>query len=265
MVEQLVAFVLGFSICGLVGLAFLPLVSARARRLTLKGVEQHLPMTFDEMEAERDLLRARYAVEKRELELAAERERQLRAIDSAELGRRTADIVCVEETLRVTEAQLRQRDDALAQATEKGDRVSTELGAATKALAERESELRDKAGDFDALAETHRMVKIEMERLQSRLREAEGRNENFEARRERLLAKIEAERKRVEEAQAQAAALRESLERGGGAAMADLRAAILDIGRQVVAQEVAAQEVVAQEVAAQGVAGAQEVSAQQQA
>ncbi len=153
MVEQLVAFALGFSICGLIGLAFLPLVSARARRLTLKGVEQQLPMTFDEMEAERDLLRARFAVERRELELVAERERQLRAADSAELGRRTADIVRVEEVLRTTQEQLKQREDALAHMTEKSEKLFAELGATKANLAEREAELRDKSGEFDALAE----------------------------------------------------------------------------------------------------------------
>ncbi|MCW2274655.1 hypothetical protein GJ654_11465 [Rhodoblastus acidophilus] len=236
MVEQLVAFALGFSICGLIGLAFLPLVSARARRLTLKGVEQQLPMTFDEMEAERDLLRARFAVERRELELVAERERQLRAADSAELGRRTADIVRVEEVLRTTQEQLRQREDALAHMTEKSETLFAELGATKANLAEREAELRDKSGEFDALAEVHRLLKIELERMQSRLRESEGRNENFEARRERLMAKIEAERKLAEEAQAEADALRGTLERGGGAEVADLRAAILDIGRRVAGQ-----------------------------
>jgi chromosome segregation ATPase len=280
LVEQLVAFALGFSICGLIGLAFLPLVSARARRLTLKGVEQLLPMTFDEMEAERDLLRARFAVERRELELVAERERQLRAADSAELGRRTADIVRVEEALRTTEEQLREREDALAHMTEKSERLFAELGATKANLAEREAELRDKSGEFDALAEVHRLLKIEVERLRSRLREAEGRNENFEARRERLMAKIEAERKQAEEAQAEAAALRETLERGGGPEMGDLRAAILDIGRRVAAQaengggqdrigrdsvpEVAAREETAQENAAEEDA-AQKISARERA
>jgi chromosome segregation ATPase len=242
LVEQLVAFALGFSICGLVGLAFLPLVSARARRLTLKGVEQHLPMTFDEIEAERDLLRARFAVEKRELELIAERERHLRAADSAELGRRTADIVRVEERLRATEETLREREEQLAAATAKGEKLFMELGETRARLAGREAELREKAGDFDGLAETHRLAKVEMERLQSRLREAEGRNENFQARRERLVAKLGAERKRAEDLVAEAVALRESLKRGGGPEMADLRAAILDIGRQVAAQDVAARE-----------------------
>ena len=75
MVEQIVDFILGFVICGLIGLAFLPLVSRRARRLTLARIEARLPMTFDEIEAERDLLRARFAVELRALEIKAAQER----------------------------------------------------------------------------------------------------------------------------------------------------------------------------------------------
>ena len=40
LVEQIVDFALGFVICGLIGLAFLPVVSARARRLTLARVNR---------------------------------------------------------------------------------------------------------------------------------------------------------------------------------------------------------------------------------
>jgi chromosome segregation ATPase len=237
LVEQFVAFALGFSICGLIGLAFLPLVSARARRLTLKRIEDRLPMTFDEIEADRDLLRARFAVERRELELAAERERQLRAADSAELGRRTADIVRVEERLRATEDKLEACDRLLAQTIAKGEKLQADLEEAHERIAAREKELREKTGEFDALAEAHRALKNEMPLLEAKLRDAEGRNANFRARRERLVAKIEAERKRVEAIEAEATALRLKLDQGGGLEMAGLRAAILDIGRQVAAHD----------------------------
>ncbi|MBB4198758.1 hypothetical protein CCR94_08785 [Rhodoblastus sphagnicola] len=237
MIEQLVAFALGFSICGLIGLAFLPLVSARARRLTLTSIEERLPMTFDEIEADRDLLRARFAVEKRDLEIAVERERQLRAAASAELGRRTADIVQAGDKLRAAEAEIKARDEQLAQATARVESFKGELVEMQGRLAGREQDLREKAKEYDALAEAHRAVNIEMERLRSRLQEAEGRNQAFEARRERLIAKIEAEHKRVEEVEAEAKTLRERLDQDGGVAVADLRAAILDIGRQIAAHD----------------------------
>lgn len=237
MVEQLVAFALGFSICGLIALAFLPLVSARAQRLTLKRIEERLPMTLDEIEADRDLLRARFAVERRDIEIALERERLSRAGDSAELGRRATEIVRTQERLRATADQLDERDGQLARALDEGEKLRTDLGETRGRLELREAELRKTAGEFDALAEAHRTLNVQLEQARSRLRESEGRNERFEARRERLVAKIEAERKRVEEVEAEVKALRQNLAQGGGMENADLRAAILDIGRQIAARE----------------------------
>jgi chromosome segregation ATPase len=235
LVEQFVAFALGFSICGLIGLAFLPVVSARARRLTLKSIEERLPMTFDEIEADRDLLRARFAVEKRDLEIALERERQSRAADSAELGRRIAELVRTQDQLRATSAQLAERDEQLARAVEKAEQLMAGMGETRAALVGREDALREKAAEYDALAAKHRALNIEVEQMRSRLREEEDRNAHFESRRERLVAKIESEQKRTEDAEAEAKLLRQRLDQGGGVEMADLRAAILDIGRKVAA------------------------------
>lgn len=237
MIEQIVAFALGISVCGLIGLAFLPLVSARARRLTLQRIEDRLPMTFDEIEADRDLLRARFAVEKRDLEIAVDKERQLRAADGAELGRRAAELVRLEEQLRTTSAQLAERNAQLAEALGKHEIAQGALSETRDALAGRAEELRRKFVEFDALAQLHRDLTAEGKELRALLDQAERRNEAFEARRERLLAKIEADRKRIEELEAETGALRQRLEQGGGVEMADLRAAILDIGRQVAAQE----------------------------
>jgi chromosome segregation ATPase len=237
LVEQLVAFALGFSICGLIALAFLPLVSARAQRLTLKRIEERLPMTLDEIEADRDLLRARFAVERRDIEIALEHERLSRTGDSAELGRRATEIVRTQQQLRTTADQLDERNGQLARALDEGEKLRTDLGETRGRLELREAELRKAAGEYDALAEAHRTLHVQLEQARSRLRESEGRNERFEARRERLVAKIEAERKRVEEVEIEIKALRQNLAQGGGMENADLRAAILDIGRQVAAQE----------------------------
>ena len=73
------------------------------------------------------------------------------------------------------------------------------------------------------------------------MREAQERDAAFEARRERLMARIEGERKRIEELEAECAFLRQRLEQGGGEArpspgeteMLDLRAAIARIGHDV--------------------------------
>ncbi len=127
MIEQIVDFSLGFVICGLIGMAFLPLVSARARRLTLARIEARLPMTFDEIEAERDLLRARFAVEKRALELAAEEARSGHTADSAELGRRAVALMRANEQLEQTVSLLNERNAQLAKSLEFGEKTQASL------------------------------------------------------------------------------------------------------------------------------------------
>ncbi|WP_294539086.1 hypothetical protein [uncultured Rhodoblastus sp.] len=153
MVEQIVYFTLGFVLCGLIGLAFLPLVSRRARRLTLTRIEARLPLTFAEIEAERDLLRAGFAVEKRALEIAAEQAKAERAADSAELGRRAVAVMRATEHLQQTESLLRDRDGQLAKSLEFGEKTRAELLETQESLAAREAELTQKNADYDLLAQ----------------------------------------------------------------------------------------------------------------
>ena len=169
MVEQIVDFTLGFVICGLIGMAFLPLVSARARRLTLARIEARLPMTFDEIEAERDLLRARFAVEKRALELKAEEARADRAADSAELGRRAVALTRANEQLDQTNALLRDRNAQLAKSLEFGEKTQAELTETRESLATRSLELTQKSGDYDQLAESHRQLDSRAHQIEASL------------------------------------------------------------------------------------------------
>ncbi len=198
MVEQIVYFTLGFVISGLIGLAFLPLVSARARRLTLARIEARLPMTFEEIEAERDLLRARFAVEKRALEIEAEKARAERAEDSAELGRRAVAVMRANEHLQQTESLLRERDAQLAKALEFGEKTHAGLTEAQESLSARKTELLQKSGDYDGLAEAHQKLGHRAATLEaalaaanSQLHDMRGKWEASEAARRENLARAE--------------------------------------------------------------------------
>lgn len=166
MVEQIVDFALGFVICGLIGLAFLPVVSARARRLTLARIESRLPMTFDEIEADRDLLRARFAAENRALEIKAAEARDGKAADEAELGRRAVALMRATEQLEQTTALLNDRNAQLAKSLEFGEKTQAELNEACESLARRQSELSTLHGEYDKLAD-------ERQKLDQRARELE--------------------------------------------------------------------------------------------
>lgn len=254
MVEQIVDFTLGFVICGLIGLAFLPMVSGRARRLTLSRIEARLPMTFDEIEAERDLLRARHAVDIRALEVKAEQERNAHARDEAELGRRALAIRQAQEQWNATAARLKETEEKLGQALDHGEKTAAALNEAREALSAREQELEQKTREYEDVVEQRRQLDHRAQGLDVALVEAERRLAEFDERRKRLLAKIVAERQRGDTLEQENIDLRRALADAGAAAgapvmaidsggvayplspereMLDLREAIARIGQQV--------------------------------
>ena len=141
LVEQIVDFTLGFVICGLIGLAFLPLVSARARRLTLARIEARLPMTFDEIEADRDLLRARFAVENRALEIKADEARQAAPPTPPNSAAARSPSRRANEQLAQTNALLDERNAQLAKSLEFGEKTQAALDETREALAAKHEEL----------------------------------------------------------------------------------------------------------------------------
>ena len=75
-------------VAGLLALIFLPVLWARALRLTRQRLQAQIPVSMQEILADRDHLRAEFAVEQRKLEQAMELVRDGKARDMAELGRR---------------------------------------------------------------------------------------------------------------------------------------------------------------------------------
>lgn len=89
-------FALGFLTAGLLTLMFLPAIWRRALRLTQRRLEQRLPLSMQEVAAERDQLRAEFAIERRRIEQANETLVETRAKDLAELSRRAVRIATLQ-------------------------------------------------------------------------------------------------------------------------------------------------------------------------
>jgi hypothetical protein len=92
MVETMMYAAIGFLSASLLALGIVPLLHARAERLTINQLEARLPLTISEVQAERDLLRADFAVQMRRLELKIERLTDKNARQMAGLGR-NADLI----------------------------------------------------------------------------------------------------------------------------------------------------------------------------
>jgi hypothetical protein len=72
MAEALMYAAIGFLSAGMVALAAIPLVHKRAVRLTLRDLEGGLPISIAEVQAEKDALRAEFAMAVRRLEITNE-------------------------------------------------------------------------------------------------------------------------------------------------------------------------------------------------
>ena len=106
-IEQAMVFALGFLVAGLLTLLFLPAFWRRAVRLSRRRLEMLMPLSMDEIIAERDQLRAQFAAERRRIEQAQETLQAARARDMAELGRRAAALAQVEAQAEIRERTLK--------------------------------------------------------------------------------------------------------------------------------------------------------------
>ena len=85
-------FALGLLTAGLLALMIAPAVWRRAARLTRERIERSVPLTLNEIQADKDQLRAEFAMSTRRLEMTVER---LKERVRAQLAADTAGrIVC---------------------------------------------------------------------------------------------------------------------------------------------------------------------------
>lgn len=97
-------FALGFMVAALLALMFLPAFWRRAMRLSTRRLQMLAPMSMEEVIAERDLLRAEFAVRERRLEQELESMQVARTENLAAIGRESARSVETAEMLKNAEA-----------------------------------------------------------------------------------------------------------------------------------------------------------------
>ena len=88
MLESIMYFGIGFLFAALIGLAIFPRVHGRAVRLTTRRLEAAILPSIEEVQADKDLLRAEFATSTRRLETTVEQLNNRNANQLAELGRK---------------------------------------------------------------------------------------------------------------------------------------------------------------------------------
>jgi chromosome segregation ATPase len=235
MVEPIMYLAIGFLISMLFGLMIVPLVHNRAVRLTTRRLEAATPLSMAEIQADKDQLRAEFAMSARRLEMSVDQLKSKTTSQLAELGKKTDAINRMKlelgeknATIFALEAREKAMKDQL-RATEE------EFGAKTGTLRSAEQELTDKQrelaklnaelSDRSLMAESRQVellaVRVQIDELKARVGSAE---KEFAA----TQARLEQERSESEKATRELSEARGRVE--------NLSQRVTDLDRQLIVQ-----------------------------
>lgn len=247
MVQSILFFVLGFLCAGFLALMIAPAVWRRAVALTRKRVESSMPLTLAEIQADKDRIRAEFAVSVRRLEMTVKSLREKAAEQLVEIGRDrealkelaaerqdknrvVADLTTRGEELRKRDEQLQQLSERLAETERAYEKRGLELrklehmyddasflsSSRQIELVARESELQKLASDISLLRgqrkEADRRsqeLAAESKALRDALKAEKKRTGDLEKKIERLLATLADREDRLERREKELVRLRE--------------------------------------------------------
>src|SRR6266536_6030840 len=92
MIEPIMYVGLGFLVASLAALVIIPFVHARAVRLTMRRLEAATPMSMAEIQADKDQLRAEFAMSTRRLEMSVDQLKARTTNQLAEIGKKSEAI-----------------------------------------------------------------------------------------------------------------------------------------------------------------------------
>lgn len=127
MVETVMIFALGFLAATLIALLIIPALNARAERLARRRAEAMFPLSISELTAEKDHLRAEFAVLQRRIERKAEEAQAVKHQSLEELGRRAIRIEALESDLAARDGAVAQLEADLAQTRSRLQATEDEL------------------------------------------------------------------------------------------------------------------------------------------
>jgi len=187
MIEPIMYLAIGFLVSMLFGLMIVPLVHNRAVRLTTRRLEAATPLSMAEIQADKDQLRAEFAMSARRLEMSVEQLKNRTTSQLADLGKKTdminrmkielgeknATIFSLEAREKAVKEQLRATEEEFAAKTEG-------LRLAEQALADKQNELtklNTQLNDRSMVADSRQVelvaVRTQIEELKNRVGDAE--------------------------------------------------------------------------------------------
>jgi chromosome segregation ATPase len=226
--ESLLYFVLGFLTSALIALMISPAIWNRAVVLTRKRIEASVPLTLNEIQADKDQLRAEFAMSTRRLEMSVEELRDKASHQVIEINRKRDELAKLAEEsreriqtiseleLRASDLreQLRAREEQLVLVTQRLDDTRAKMEARALEL----ETLRTRLSQTETESDSHRIEVVAkqtvVDSLADRMEDAEQRERAarlelaaLKEQHARALADIERERARNEDLAQRAARL----------------------------------------------------------
>jgi len=235
MVEPIMYLAIGFLLSMLFGLMIMPLVHNRAVRLTIRRMEAATPLSMAEIQADKDQLRAEFAMSARRLEMSVDKLKYQTTSQLAELGKKTdainrmklelgeknATIFALEAREKAMKDQLRATEEEFAARTEA-------LRQADKALSDKQDELAKLNAELNDRSMTAESRKVELVAVNAQIDALKGRVGDAEKEFAATQARLEQQRGESQ------TATRELTEARGR--VENLSQRVTDLDRQLIAQ-----------------------------
>ena len=242
-IENIMYFALGLLLAGLVALAIMPAGWRRAVRLTKKRIEAATPITMAEFRADKDQLRAEFALSTRRLEMNVEALRRRLSEQLRDINRKRNEVGAIKGERESQLAQIRELEERESELRRRILDLEKEGADLAQRLRMRDREFADKTTQLETAREalrgkTPRSIDVDgkalsgdyntdMDTLLSKLEAERKRGSFLETQNRSLIAQLENSDKRSADAASAAAELRASLARKEDAAT-DTQNALID-------------------------------------
>src|SRR6201991_734949 len=148
MIEPIMYVAIGFLVACMLIIGIIPVVHARAVRLTTRRLEAVTPMSMAEIQADKDQLRAEFAMSTRRLEMSVDQMKAKTTTQLAELGKKSEAIGRIKLELSektaamfALEAREKQLTDDLDETRQQRDEKTAALQEAERLLEENRAKL----------------------------------------------------------------------------------------------------------------------------
>ena len=235
MVEPIMYLAIGFLVSMLFGLMIVPLVHNRAVRLTTKRMEAATPLSMAEIQADKDQLRAEFAMSARRLEMSVDQLKSKTTSQLAELGKKSdainrmklelgeknAMIFSFEAREKAVKEQLRATEEEFAAKTDA-------LRSAEQALKDKQSELAKLNADLSDRSMMAESRQVELVAVRAQIDELKNRVGDAEKEFSTTQARLQQERSESEKATRELGEARSRVE--------NLSQRVTDLDRQLIIQ-----------------------------